>query len=124
MSGRTPTPVELTVSPELLEIDRLTRRLRMPHLRGAAAEIVRTAKAQRWDPAEIMRVLLDEEARGRDRATVEYRRRKANFPSGKTFDTFDPARFSIPKTAQDALATLEWVERRENLVVAGPSDRG
>jgi len=124
VSGRTPTPIELTVSPELLEIDRLTRRLRMPHLRAAAGELVRTAKAQRWDPAEIVRVLLDEEARGRDHATIEYRRRKAGFPSGKTFDTFDPTRFSIPRAAQDALATLEWIERRENLVVAGPSGTG
>ena len=118
-----PTAV-LAAGPEMLEIERLTRRLRMPHLRAVAHDIVTTAKAQRWDPAEVVRVLLDEEARGRDHATTEYRRRKAGFPSGKTFDTFDPARFSIPRPAQHALATLEWIERRENLVVAGPSGTG
>lgn len=108
----------------MVEIDRLTRRLRMPYVRAAAGEVIATAKAQRWDPAEIIRVLLDEEARGRDTATTEIRRRKAAFPAGKTFDTFDPARFSIPRAAQDALATLEWISRRENLVIAGPSGTG
>ena len=108
----------------LIEIDRLTRRLRMPYIRAVAGEIITTAKAQRWDPAEIVRVLLDEEARGRDTATTEIRRRKAAFPAGKTFDTFDPSRFTVPRAAQDALVTLEWIGRRENLVIAGPSGTG
>ena len=69
-------------------------------------------------------VLLDEEARGRDASTIEIRRRRAAFPSGKTFDTFDPTRFTIPTATQLALASLEWVGRHENLVVAGPSGTG
>lgn len=108
----------------LTEIDRLTRRLRMPYIRAVAGEIIATAKAQRWDPAEVIRVLLDEEARGRDTATTEIRRRKAAFPAGKTFDTFDPSRFTVSRATQDALATLAWISRRENLVIAGPSGTG
>jgi DNA replication protein DnaC len=110
--------------PALAEIERLCRRLRMPYIRRTIGDVVATAKAQRWDPAEVVRVLLDEEERGRDTATREIRRRRAAFPAGKTFDTFDPARFSIPRPTQDALATLEWVGRHENLVVAGPSGTG
>ena len=106
------------------EIDRLCRRLRMPYLRGHAPDVLATAKTQCWDPAETLRVLLEEEARGRDAATIENRRRKAAFPAGKTFDTFDPARFSIGAPTQQALATLEWIGRHENLVVAGPSGTG
>jgi DNA replication protein DnaC len=113
-----------TDTPTLVEIERLCRRLRLPYIRRTVDDIVTTAKAQRWDPTEVVRVLLEEEARGRDRATIEIRRRKAAFPAGKTFDTFDPARFSIPRPTQDALRTLEWVTRRENLVVAGPSGTG
>ncbi|MCB0914030.1 MAG: ATP-binding protein, partial [Propionibacteriaceae bacterium] len=99
----------------LEEIDRLCRRLRMPYIRRTVADVVATAKAQRWDPAEIVRVLLEEEATGRDASTIEVRRRKAAFPAGKTFDSFDPARFSIPAPTQRALATLEWISRHENL---------
>ena len=108
----------------LEEIDRLCRRLRMPYIRRHVADVVATAKAQRWDPAETVRVLLDEEAAGRDASTVEIRRRKAAFPAGKTFDSFDPARFSITAATQHALASLEWIGRHENLVVAGPSGTG
>jgi DNA replication protein DnaC len=106
------------------EIDRLCRRLRMPYVRRHAADVLATAKAQRWDPVEAVRVLLEEEARGRDASTIEIRRRRAAFPAGKTFDTFNPDRFSIPITTQRALASLEWVGRHENLVVAGPSGTG
>lgn len=112
------------IDPQLADIDLLCRRLRMPYLRRHAPEVIATAKAQRWDPAEVVRVLLDEEARGRDASTIEIRRRRAGFPAGKTFDTFDPARFSIPATTQRALTSLEWITRQENLVVAGPSGTG
>jgi hypothetical protein len=69
----------------LQEVVRLTRRLRMPYLRRAAADVLPTARAQRWDPAEVVRVLLSEEIAGRDEATVRLRRRRAGFPAGKTF---------------------------------------
>lgn len=32
------------------------RRMRLPYLRNAAPEILATARAQRWDPAEVVRV--------------------------------------------------------------------
>lgn len=47
------------------------------YLRTAAPEVLATAKAQRWDPAEGLRVLLDEEVRGRDEATRAMRRKAA-----------------------------------------------
>ena len=37
------------------------RRMRMPFLRAAAQEVLVTAKAQRWDPAVVLRVLIAEE---------------------------------------------------------------
>ena len=40
-------------------------RMRLPYLRKAAPEVIATARAQRWDPAEVLRVLLIEEATGR-----------------------------------------------------------
>lgn len=52
------------------------------------------------------------------------RRKAAGFPTGKTFDAWDPAASSIPTPTQQALQTLEWVHRRENLVVCGPSGTG
>jgi DNA replication protein DnaC len=106
------------------ELDALLRRMRLPYLRAAAPEVIATAKAQRWDPAEVLRVLLTEEVIGRDAATRRMRRKTANFPAGKTFATWRPDQSSIPAPTQQALSTLEWVGRAENLAVAGPSGTG
>jgi DNA replication protein DnaC len=106
------------------EIERLTRRLRLPHVRRCAPELLKTARSQRWDPAEALRVLLEEEANGRDKSGRETRRASAAFPNQKTFHTWIETASSIPVHVQHALRTLEWIERRENLVLCGPSGTG
>jgi DNA replication protein DnaC len=106
------------------ELEALLRRMRLPYIRRAAPEVLATARAQRWEPAEVLRVLLTEEVAGRDRSSTATRLAAAGFPTGKTFDAWDPALSSIPVPTQTALRTLEWVGRRENLVVCGPSGRG
>jgi DNA replication protein DnaC len=93
-------------------------------MRAAAPEVIATAKSQRWDPAEMLRVLLTEEVAGRDRATRAQRRRAAGLPAGKTFDSWIEAKSSIPVPTQSALKTLEWVGRAENLAICGPSGCG
>jgi hypothetical protein len=35
--------------------------MQLPYLRRAAPDVLATARAQRWDPAEALRVLLAEE---------------------------------------------------------------
>jgi DNA replication protein DnaC len=109
---------------QLEEITALCRRLRLRYIREQAPDVLATAKAQRWDPTEVLRVLLEAEAAGRDRSTTENRRRKARFPTGKTFDAWDPGRSSIPTGTQGGLRTLEWIDRHENLVICGPSGTG
>ncbi len=71
-----------------------------------------------------MRVLLAEEAAGRDATNLRTRRARAGFPAGKTLHDWDAAASSIPRPTQDALTSLEWVGRRENLCVCGPSGTG
>jgi DNA replication protein DnaC len=106
------------------ELDALVRRMRLPYLRKAAPDVLATARAQRWEPAEVLRVLLAEEVTGRDAATRRMRRKTAAFPSGKTFSSWRPEESSVPEATQNALATLEWIGRAENLVIAGPSGTG
>lgn len=79
----------------------------------AVIELLRTAKAQRWAPAEAVRVLLEAEATGRHKSMLDTRRKRAGFPSGKTFDIWDPSISSIPAATTDYLRTLEWVRRKE-----------
>src|SRR5688500_2644357 len=81
----------------------LLRRLRLPHIRRHAPEVVATAKAQRWEPVEVLRALLSEEAAGRERSALATRRAAAAFPTGKTFDAWSPEASSIPAPTQQAL---------------------
>jgi len=106
------------------ELDRLLRRMRLPYLRKTAPDVLATARAQRWDPAEVLRVLINEEVIGRDAATRRMRRKTAAFPTGKTLASWRPEESSIPEATQNALTTLEWIGRHENLVAAGPSGTG
>jgi DNA replication protein DnaC len=106
------------------DLEQLLRRLRLPHIRRAAPDVLATARAQRWEPAEVLRSLLGEELAGRERSSLATRRAAAAFPTGKTFEAWEPKASSIPPPTQSALRTLEWVRRRENLVVCGPSGTG
>lgn len=106
------------------DVQALLRRLRLPHVRAHAPEVVATAKAQRWEPIEVLRTLLTEEVAGRDRSALATRRAAAAFPTGKTFAAWQSDASSIPAPTQQALRTLEWVHRRENLVICGPSGTG
>jgi DNA replication protein DnaC len=119
MTVKPPTPPPLPS-----ELERLLRRLRMPYVRRAAPEVIATANSQRWEHAEVLRVLLAEEAAGRDRATINMRRRASGLPAGKTFDAWEETASVIPKPTQQALRTLEWVNRAEVLVACGPSGTG
>jgi DNA replication protein DnaC len=110
--------------PPVDEVVALLRELRLPHMRRTAPELLATAKAQRWDPAEAVRALLTEELAGRQASSVNARRKAAGFPTGKTFDAWDETLSSIPAPTQRALRTLEWVHRHENIVVCGPSGTG
>jgi len=111
-------------TPPVDEVVTLLRELRLPHMRRTAPDLLATAKAQRWDPAEAVRALLAEELAGRQASSINSRRKAAGFPTGKTFDAWDETISSIPAPTQRALRTLEWLERHENVVVCGPSGTG
>lgn len=119
MSVETPKPPPLPT-----EMEKLLRSLRLPHIRRAAPEVLATAASQRWEPAELLRVLLEEESAGRAQAAIGIRRRRSGLPAGKTFEGWDEKASSIPKATQQALRTLEWIERAEALCVCGPSGTG
>ena len=106
------------------ELEALMRQLKMPYARALAPELIATARAQRWEPAEVIKALFVEEVTGRSRSMLATRRKAAGFPTGKTFDTWDESASSIPVPTQHALRTLEWIGRKENVVVCGPSGTG
>lgn len=102
----------------------LMRQLRMPHARSIADDVLKTAKAQRWEPVEVVKTLLEAETAGRKASMLASRRKRAGFPTGKTFDAWEESLSSIPSQTQQFLRGLEWLERRENVVLCGPAGTG
>ena len=117
-------PLNTTAAALPADLEAMMRSLKMPHARALAPELVATARAQRWEPVEVIKALCAEEIRGRAASMLATRRKAAGFPTGKTFDAWDPDASSIPVPTQQALRTLEWIRRGENLVVCGPSGTG
>src|ERR1700720_4560624 len=103
MSAATPPPLPA-------ELEALLRRMHLPYMRRAAPEVLATAKAQRWDPAEVLKVLLGEEVAGRERSALATRRTQAAFPTGKTFATWDQGLSSQSSTDPDGVAHagMDW----------------
>ena len=115
------TAATTTSTAKVDEVIDLLRQLRLPHMRTHAPDLLATAKAQRWEPVETLRALLTEELAGRQASSIRTRMKTAGFPTGKTFDTWNQAASSVPEPTARSLQTLEWIERHENLVVAGRS---
>jgi DNA replication protein DnaC len=77
------------------DLEDLLRRLRLPHVRRLAPDVLATARAQRWEPVEVLRALFGEEVAGRERSALATRRAAAGFPTGKTFDAWQPEASSV-----------------------------
>lgn len=63
--------------------------------------------------------------RDRERRMVERRIKSAKFPAVKSLDSFDFKTIpSLNKMMVLELARCEWIERKENVIVLGPSATG
>ena len=107
------------------EVVDLLRTLRLPHMRAAVPELLATAKAQRWDPAEAVKALLAEELAGRQASSIRARRKAAGFPTGKTFDAWDETR-QLDPGADPSGRCAPWSgsTATRSSVVCGPSGTG
>lgn len=114
---RTPMPLAADIEAGL-------RRLRLAAIRRHAPDVLATAKAQRWTPEEVLRVLVDAEIASRDESNCRNRMTAARFPITKTLDEFHLSESSIPTSTHDYLITLEWIHHHENLCLVGPAGTG
>lgn len=112
------------MNPQHEQVVTLLKQLRMPHARMITSDVLETAKTQRWEPAEVVKAFLEAEVSGRHASMLATKRKRAKFPTGKTFDAWKPALSSIPAPTQQFLTGLEWVTRHENVVLCGPAGTG
>jgi DNA replication protein DnaC len=103
-----------------------SRALKMPGLRRVYEALARQAREEHWSHEEYLHEVLSAELTSRQDAAVRHRIREARFPELKTLDTFDfAATDGAIEAAQLAeLARGGWIERAENVILAGPIGTG
>jgi DNA replication protein DnaC len=100
------------------------KRLKLRRVRELAPELLQTARTQRWRPEELLQTFVREEIASRDAANLRRRMKAAGFPGHKTLDGFDPNTSELPRATFEFLRSLEWLERNDNLCLAGPAGTG
>lgn len=115
------------MSAEVLQavIREQVKQLKLPGVGRAYEELARQAGDGGWGYPEYLREVLDEELRSRQERVAGQRLREARFPDVKTLDQIDWEALngiSRPKIAE--LSTCAFVERAEDVVIAGPVGTG
>lgn len=101
------------------------RQLKMP---GAAREfeaLGRQAREEKWSFEDYLHEVLAVEIQSRRESAIRQRLLEARFPETKTLDQFDfAASDGVDATQIAELARGGWVERAENVLLAGPIGTG
>lgn len=101
------------------------RTLKMPGIRAEYTQIARQAREDSWSYEEYLRELLDTEIRCREHRTASRRLREARFPDIKTLEQIDwQAMEGVSKHKILELASCQYIEKAEDLVIAGPIGTG
>jgi DNA replication protein DnaC len=100
------------------------KRLKLAAVRRLAPEVLQTAKVQRWAPDELLRTLVEAEIAARDASNEVARRKAAGFPVTRRLEDFVLPESSVPRTTFEHLASLDWIDAAENVVLVGPAGTG
>jgi DNA replication protein DnaC len=102
-----------------------TRQLKMPGLARAFEALGRQAREERWSFEDYLHEALAVEVASRVESAVRQRLRDARFPETKTLDQFDfAAADGVDAAIVAELARGGWIERAENVLLAGPIGTG
>ena len=86
---------------------------------------LKQAEDEQWSHMDFLQRLLEDETERRSHKQMQLRLRRANFQADKTLERFD---FSfnpqVNKTTISNLATCQFLERKESVLIVGPSGTG
>ena len=101
------------------------KHLKLPTMLAECEKVATRAGKENLDHLAFLLQLCELELIDRERRAAERRLKAARFPSHKTLDTFDfTSRPSVNKPLVLELARGEYLGRRENLHLVGPSGTG
>ena len=106
-------------------IEQYCRELRIPALRREYPALVRQATDGGWGYQEFLIHLLDVEVESRRQAAAARALREARFPETKTLEQLEWSALQGIQPAQVAeLASCAYLDRGEDIVIAGPIGTG
>lgn len=101
------------------------RQLKMPGAARAFEALGRQAREEQWTFEDYLHEVLTVEIQSRRDSAVQQRLRDARFPEMKTLDQFDfSTADGVDATQVAELARGAWIQRAENVLLAGPIGTG
>jgi len=111
------------VDPSALETG--LKRLKLRRLRESLEEINELALREEPSYLDFVGYIVDQEVKAREETQRQKRLQAAKFPYHRTLDDFDfQFQTSLSRQTVLDLARLNWIERRENLILLGPPGVG
>jgi len=99
--------------------------LKLPRVVRNSPDLARQARNDGWDYEDFLIQLLEAEVMGRRDATAARRLREARFPDVKTLDQVDWKKLrGVSKPKLMELAACDYLDRGEDVVLAGPIGTG
>ena len=99
--------------------------LKLPTMHGECEKVAARAAKENLDHLAFLLALCELELVDRERRAAERRLKAARFPTHKTLDAFQfAAQPSINKLLVLELARGEYLDKRENILMVGPSGTG
>jgi len=101
------------------------KQLKLPTMHAECEKLAARSAKDNLDHLAYLLSLCELELVDRERRAAERRLKAARFPATKTLDEFDfDARPSLNKPLVLELVKGDWVDKRENLLLVGPSGTG
>ena len=101
------------------------KRLKLRHVRHTLDAINEVALTEEPSYLDFLAYLVQQEIAGREATQKQRRLKAARFPVWRTLDEFDFSfQVSVSQQTVRDLATLDFIENRENLILLGPPGVG
>jgi DNA replication protein DnaC len=99
--------------------------LKLPGVRAEYSSLARHAQKDGWSYEGYLQQLLEVEVRSRQQHIASQRLKEARFPEVKTFEQIDwNAMEGISRQKIAQLTTCDFIEKAEDLIIAGPIGTG
>lgn len=103
------------------ELKQTLKRLRLSGLLATLPDRVAYAKGTKLSYAEFLELILNDEIQRREDTNVSTRLRNASVDLDQTFERFDwDAEITVDRDRLKELFSLEFISRKENVLICGP----